>query len=122
MSGRFQSTCKPVRNEEGVLLRTVEEEMHWWKEHFEGVLGHEELRNPPEEEPSDELGTRTGHIALTEIKNSIMKLKNGKAPGCDNIQPEAIKVGSKVSEEFFWIFVTRYGVTIRYQRGRRKLC
>jgi len=29
-----------VRNEEGVLLRTVEEEMHWWKEHFERVLGH----------------------------------------------------------------------------------
>ena len=47
------------------------------------MLEHEELRNSPEEEPSDELGTRTGHIALTEIKNSIMKLKNGKAPGCD---------------------------------------
>ena len=28
LSERFQSTCKPVRNEAGVLLRTVEEEMH----------------------------------------------------------------------------------------------
>jgi len=31
LSGRFQSTCKPVRNEAGVLLRTAEEEMHRWR-------------------------------------------------------------------------------------------
>ena len=35
LSGRFQSTCKPVRNEAGVLRRTVEKEMHQWMEHFE---------------------------------------------------------------------------------------
>lgn len=28
LSGRFQSACKPVRNEAGVLLSTVEEEMY----------------------------------------------------------------------------------------------
>ena len=35
LSGRFQNTCKPVRSETGVLLRTAEEEMHRWREHFQ---------------------------------------------------------------------------------------
>jgi len=99
LSGRFQSTCKPVRHEAGVLLRTVEEEMHRWREHFEGVLNHEEPPNPSEVEPSDELNIRTGHITRAKIKNSIKEVKNGKAPGCDNIPPEAIKAGGEVSEE-----------------------
>ena len=47
LSGRFQSTCKPVRNEASVLLRTAEEEIQRWKEHFEGVLNHAEPPNPP---------------------------------------------------------------------------
>ena len=99
LSGRFQNTCKPVRNEAGVLLRTAEEEMHRWREHFQTVLNHEEPLNPPEVEPNDELNIRTGHVTRIEIKNAIKKLKNGKAAGCDNIPPEAIKAGGDTSEE-----------------------
>ena len=99
LSGRIQNTCKPVRNEAGVLLRTAEEEMHRWREHFQTVLNHEEPINPPEVEPNDELNIRTGHVTRIEIKNAIKKLKNGKAAGCDNIPPEAIKAGGDTSEE-----------------------
>ena len=53
LGGRFRSSCKPVRNEAGVFLRTEEEEeMHRWREHFKIVLNHEESSNPPEIEPS----------------------------------------------------------------------
>ena len=38
LSGRFQNACKPVRNEAGMLLKSAEEEMHWWREHFQTVL------------------------------------------------------------------------------------
>ena len=55
-------------NEAGVFLRTVEEEMHQWRKHFEGVRNHEELSNLLEVEPSDELNIRTGHITHAEIK------------------------------------------------------
>ena len=99
LSGRFQNTCKPVRNEAGVLLRTAEEEMHRWREQFQTVLNHEEPSNPPEVEPNDELNIRTGHVTRIEIKNAIEKLKNGKAAGCDNIPPEATKAGGDTSEE-----------------------
>lgn len=51
-----------------MFLRTVEEEMHQWRKHFEGVRNHEELSNLLEVEPSDELNIRTGHITHAEIK------------------------------------------------------
>ena len=60
-SGRFQSACKPVRSNPGVLPRTVEEEMHRWRELFEEVLNHVELSYLPEVEPIDELNIRTSH-------------------------------------------------------------
>ena len=68
LSGRFQNTCKPVRNEVGVLLRSAKEEMHRWREHFQTVLNHEEPLSPPEVEPSDELNIRTGRITRIEVK------------------------------------------------------
>ena len=94
VSGRFQSTCKPVRNEAIVLLRTAQEEIHRWKEHFGRVLNHEEPLNP-----GNELNIRTDCIKRAEIKNAIKKLKSGKAAGCDNMPPEAIKARGEVSEE-----------------------
>ena len=99
LSGRFQNICKPVRNEAGVLLRSAEEEMQRWREHYQTVLNHEEPLIPPEVEPNNELNIRTGHITRIEIKNAIKKLKNGNAAGCDNIPPEAIKAGGDTSEE-----------------------
>ena len=82
-----------------MLLRSAEEEMQRWREHFQTVLNHEEPRNPPEVVPNDELNIRTGRITRIEIKNSIKKLKNGKVAGCDNIPSQAIKVGGNTSEE-----------------------
>ena len=73
--------------------------MHRWREHFQTVFNHGEPLNPPEVEPNDGLNIRTGRITRIEIKNAIKKLKNGKAAGCDNIPPEAIKAGGETSEE-----------------------
>ena len=58
-----------------MLLRTVEEEMHRWREHLQTVLNHEEPLNPPEVKPSDELNIKTGRITRFEINNAIKKLK-----------------------------------------------
>ena len=51
------------------MLRTVEEEMHRWREHLQAVPNHEEPLNPPEVKPSDELNIRTGRITRFKIKS-----------------------------------------------------
>ena len=63
-----------------MLLRTVKEEMHRWREHLQTVLNYEEPLNPPKVKPSDELNIRTGCITRFEIKNAIKKFK--KREGC----------------------------------------
>ena len=74
LSGRLQNTCKPVRHEAGVLLRSAEDEMYQWREQFQTVLNHEEQLNLPEVEPYEELHIKTGRIKRIEIKNAIKKL------------------------------------------------
>ena len=73
----------------------------------EGVLNHAEPPNPPEVEPGNDLNIRTGSITRVEVRNAIKKLRNGKAVGCDNIPPEAIKGGGEVSEEVLLGFCNR---------------
>jgi len=83
LSGRFQNTCKPVRNEAAVLLRSAEEEMHRWREHFQNVPHHEEPLNPLEVQPNDKLNIRTDRITRIEKKKEVEEVANGKAAGCD---------------------------------------
>ena len=96
-----------MRNKAGVLLRSADEEMHRWREHFQTVLNHKDPLKPPEVEPNDELNIRIGRITRIEMKNVIKKLKSGKAAGCDNVPPEAIKAGGDTSEEVLLDFCNR---------------
>ena len=71
------------------------------------MLNHEEPSNLPEIEPNHELNIRTGCIKRVEIKNAMKKLKSGRAAGCDNMPPEAIKAGDDMSEEVLLDLFTR---------------
>ena len=56
----------------------------------------QEILNRPIPEISPELADndeelKCGRISMNEIKNAVKKLKNGKAPGGDNIPPEILK-------------------------------
>ena len=48
---------------------------------------------------------RTNHRA--EVKRSLKSLKNDKAPGCDNIPPEAWKEGGMVSAKVLHAFLNK---------------
>jgi hypothetical protein len=60
-----------------------------WKQHFCKVLNREVPDNPVDVEETDEIcEINSEEPSILEIRNAIRKLKNGKAPGMDNITAE----------------------------------
>ena len=70
-----------------------------WKEHFNEVLNHPE---PPELaeidlEEIDVLPIKTEPPTIDEVRSIIKDLKNGKAPGIDNITSELLRADPDTS-------------------------
>ena len=64
-----------------------------WSEYFNELLNKDSPSiNHSPSTPKDALKIRDTPPEMREIKEAIKKLKNGKAPGLDNIHPEMLKV------------------------------
>ena len=90
---------RPVINKEtwGKLLKSIDEELKRWKEYFEEVLNCPDPEDPRDVAPRPDLPTNKESITKAEIRAALKKLKNGKAPGLDNIPPEALKDGGAIT-------------------------
>ena len=97
LAGRRTNTNRPVMNKEGILLSNPNEELERWREHFEELLNGVTLENLPETSEGEDLEINTDPPNLLEIKEAINQLKNGKAPGPDNIPPEVLKIDAHSS-------------------------
>lgn len=82
----------PVKDKNGKLLVTVDEQLHRWKEHFEEVLNISrsgiqvvEIPNAPKLKFNEHPPT------VSEIEEAIKQMKNGKAAGTDGIPAEMFK-------------------------------
>ena len=78
-----------VKDKNGTLLSSEGEQERRWTEHFREVLN----RPPPSEEPNiqeaaTDLDISTDALTRREIIQAINSLKNGKAPGHDNLNAE----------------------------------
>ncbi|CAG4954873.1 unnamed protein product [Colias eurytheme] len=93
-----RSNTKPLKNENGDLLTTSEQQLKRWFTHFRDLL---ETGNP---ESSDIIPLHSHHPKLSnfnvehpnciEIKQAIDSLKCRKAPGKDRITAEMLRVDS----------------------------
>ena len=83
-----------------VLLRTAEEEIQRWKEHFEGVLNHAEPPNPPEVEP----GQTPSHVLRSGIL--LKSLRMGRQREATIYHQRQSRVGVRCQRKSSWAFVT----------------
>ena len=68
--------------------------------HFESILNRAAPSQLPDPQPADvPLNINTGPISKGEIRSALTHLKNAKAPGVDNIAPEALKEGGPCTVE-----------------------
>ena len=98
LSGGFKNAETPVRKQDGELTSCTEEELTCWKEHFERVLNRDDPSVEAEISPADEvLDIDIGKPTLEEVTKAIKTLKNGKSPGCDQVQAEMLKAEEVVT-------------------------
>lgn len=97
LSGRGPRKTAAITNKDGKLLKSKEGRLTRWKEHFEAVLNREGLPNPltDEEMGEEELDIDTEPPTEEEIKRVVQTLKNGKAPGINQITAELLKVDTE---------------------------
>ena len=92
LSGKFQQSNMLIRDREGQMLMTTDQQLKRWVEHFTDLLN----RPAPEEQPNIsqadvDLPISVGKPSKEEIKKATRTLKNGKAAGPNGIPAEALK-------------------------------
>lgn len=104
------STQHPVRDVNGNLLHSDEEELQRWREHFSSVLNNftEENAGPDTSHSSAETNSRirTNIPSLEDITAAIKALPNNKAAGIDGIPAEFYKVDPAASAEMLLPLIT----------------
>ena len=75
LSGRHCNPNRPVRNKEGRLLTTVEDQPARWKEHFQEVLNRPASEQRPQLNSGNPLDINIGEITIEEIHKAPVVLK-----------------------------------------------
>jgi len=66
---------------------------------MERALNGPKVQEAPDIKAGEDLEANMSPITIEEIQRAISKIKSGKAPGADNIPPEALKADSKAAAE-----------------------
>jgi len=92
LTGNFQTTDLPIQDQQGNIISKEEDILQCWKEHFQRVLNRDDPETEADITPAETaLDIGTDPPTLEEVKNAIKTLKNGKAPGIDQIHAEMMK-------------------------------
>ncbi|CAG2234844.1 unnamed protein product [Mytilus edulis] len=92
LAGKFRQTGQQVKDKNGKVLTTFEEQIARWAKYFKELLNRPPPANTPVINKSDEeLHINLNLPTKVEIKQAVKQLKSGKAAGPDNIPPEALK-------------------------------
>ena len=103
LAGKFKQAERPIKDKNGVILTSEEDQMGRWRDHFEELLNRPAPSNPPDIPlPSEVLEVNCERPDREEIRKAISLLKTGKAPGPDEIPAEAIKADMETSIEMLY--------------------
>ena len=95
----FRQTAA-VKDKDGKLLKNQEARLGRWKEHFENVLNRQAPEESPEEgenEETEKLDISEEAPSIEEIMKALKTIRNGKAPGADQIAPEMLKADPELT-------------------------
>ena len=101
VSGKYRgSTETSITDKQGKLLTTEAEKEARWAEHFSEVLNRPAPTSEADiQESGDDLDINTLPPGREEIIAAIKSLKNGKAPGQDNLNAELFKIDPELASQ-----------------------
>ena len=98
LSRKFKTTNHQIRDFNGRLLTTTEEQHKRWVEHFQQLLNRPPPMEPPILPPANqELDISCEPPTRAEVEEAIKSLKNNKSAGPDNIPAEVLKADISTS-------------------------
>lgn len=107
IAGKVSKSGSHIRDKDGSLLKTDEDILNRWAEHFTELLNLPAPEEEVEIPSSDPLDIDCEAPSLMEIKEAIKSLKNNKAAGPDNIPAEVIKADVDTSAKAFLPLITK---------------
>ena len=100
LAGKYKRTDRPIKDKNGNVLTSDEDQLKRWREHFEELLNRPPPQNPPDITQAEEvLQINCERPSKAEIEKAIHHMKRGKASGPDKIPAEAIKADIETSTE-----------------------
>ena len=103
LTNKFKTCSRPVKDKNGITLKTTDEQRKRWVEHFTEVLNQEPPTQEAEILPARNiLPMNCNQPSKAEITRAINTLKNNKSPGPDHIPAEALKAGLETSTQLLY--------------------
>ena len=95
--GGLKNSDVPVKYTNGNLISN-EIKMKYWEDHFQTILNKPEPTETAQiPEAEEDVDVNTDQPKLEEVKGAIKVMKNGKAPGCDGVTADMLKVEETVT-------------------------
>ena len=98
--GEKQHSNTPVKDKQGTVLTSEEEQDKRWAEHFSEILNKPAPENPPDIAPATEdLDISTDAPTKQEIIKAVKTLKNNKTRRQDTLQAELLKINPDLAAD-----------------------
>lgn len=102
---------RPIKSKQGDVITNDEAKLNRWREHFMEVLNREDVEKDGQvayvNEDGETDGINTEPPSRKEIKEAIRQMRNGKAPGVDNIAPELLTVDPDMTADLLHPLFTK---------------